>query len=88
MSVDIDSANEYLNNIFIPKINAKFSYKINKTMMKENNSFDLELNLIISEKYERLIDNASTVKYKNNSFIYDILNIITFLIGENYGIHI
>ena len=27
-------------------------------------------------------------KYKNNSYKYDILNIITFLVGENYGIHI
>ena len=66
---DIDSANEYLNNVFIPKMNAKFSYKINKTMMKENNYSDLELNLIISEKYERLIDNASTVKYKIKYYI-------------------
>ena len=63
---DIDSANDYLNNIFIPKMNAKFSYKINNTMMKENNYSELELNLIISEKYERLIDNASSIKYKNN----------------------
>ena len=66
---DIDSANEYLNNIFIPKMNAKFSYKINKTMMKQNNYSDLELNLIISEKYERLIDNASSIKYKNKYYI-------------------
>lgn len=66
---DIDSANEYLNNVFIPKMNAKFSYKINKTMMKENNYSDLELNLIISEKYERLIDNASAIKYKNKYYI-------------------
>lgn len=66
---DIDSANEYLNNVFIPKMNAKFSYKINKTMMKKNNYSDLELNLIISEKYERLIDNASSIKYKNKYYI-------------------
>ena len=66
---DIDSANEYLNNIFIPKMNAKFSYKINKNVMKENNYSDLELNLIISEKYERLIDNASSIKYKNKYYI-------------------
>lgn len=66
---DIDSANEYLNNVFIPKMNAKFSYKINKTMMKQNNYSDLELNLIISEKYERLIDNASSIKYKNKYYI-------------------
>lgn len=33
----IDEANDYLNNIFIPKINKKFSYKIdeNKSMMKK-----------------------------------------------------
>lgn len=66
---DIDSANEYLNNVFIPKMNAKFSYKINKTMMKENNYSDLELNLIISKKYERLIDNASAIKYKNKYYV-------------------
>ena len=66
---DIDSANEYLNNVFISKMNAKFSYKINKTMMKKNNYSDLELNLIISEKYERLIDNASSIKYKNKYYI-------------------
>lgn len=66
---DIDSANEYLNNIFIPKMNSKFSYKINKTMMRENNYTDLELNLIISEKYERIIDNASSIKYKNKYYV-------------------
>ncbi len=66
---DIDSANDYLNNIFIPKMNAKFSYKINNTMMKENNYSELELNLIISEKYERLIDNASSIKYKNKYYV-------------------
>ena len=66
---DIDSANEYLNNIFIPKMNANFLYKINKNVMKENNYSDLELNLIISEKYERLIDNASSIKYKNKYYI-------------------
>ena len=66
---DIDSANDYLNNIFIPKMNAKFSYKINNTMMKENNYSKLELNLIISEKYERLIDNASSIKYKNKYYV-------------------
>lgn len=66
---DIDSANEYLNNVFIPKMNAKFSYKINQSVMKENNYSELELNLIISEKYERLIDNASSIKYKNKYYV-------------------
>lgn len=66
---NIDLANDYLNNVFIPKMNAKFSYKINKSMMKENNYTEEELNLIISEKYERLIDNASSIKYKNKYYV-------------------
>lgn len=67
----IDEANDYLNNIFIPKINKKFSYKIdeNKSMMKKNNYSEFELNLIISEKYERIIDNASSIKYNNKYYI-------------------
>lgn len=67
----IDEANDYLNNIFIPKINKKFSYKIdeNKSMMKKNNYSEFELNLIVSEKYERIIDNASSIKYNNQYYI-------------------
>lgn len=67
----IDEANDYLNNIFIPKINKKFSYKIdeNKSMMKKNNYSEFELNLIISEKYERIIDNASSIKYNNKYYV-------------------
>lgn len=67
----IDEANEYLNNIFIPKMNKKFSYKIdeNKSMMKKNNYSEFELNLIISEKYVRVIDNASSIKYNTKYYI-------------------
>lgn len=67
----IDEANDYLNNIFIPKINKKSSYKIdeNKSMMKKNNYSEFELNLIISERYERIIDNASSIKYNNKYYI-------------------
>ena len=69
--IDIDEANRYLNEIFIPKMNKKFSYEIDKktSMMKTNNYSEQELNLIISEKYTRIIDNASSIKYDNKYYI-------------------
>lgn len=67
----LNEANDYLNNIFIPKINKKFSYEINPetSKMKSNNYTLEELNLIISEKYSRIIDNASSIKYNNKYYI-------------------
>ena len=64
-------ANEYLNNVFIPKMNAKFAYEINckKNDMKENKYSLEELNLIISEQYFRRIDNSSAIKYKGNYYV-------------------
>ena len=63
--IDIDSANKYLNEVFIPKMNKKFSYEIDpKTSRMRPNNYSLqELNLIISEKYTRIVDNASSIKY-------------------------
>ena len=68
---DINKANEYLNNIFIPKMNKKFSYEINfkTSKMKPNIYSEEELSLIISEKYIRIIDNASSIKYDNKYYI-------------------
>ena len=68
---DINNANEYLNNIFIPKMNKKFSYEIDykKSKMKPNIYSEEELSLIISEKYIRIIDNASSIKYDNKYYI-------------------
>ena len=68
---DIDEANRYLNEIFIPKMNKKFSYEIDKetSMMRTNNYSEQELNLIISEKYTRIIDNASSIKYANKYYV-------------------
>ncbi len=68
---DIDEANRYLNEVFIPKMNKKFSYEINPktSKMKPNNYTLEELNLIISEKVIRIIDNASSVKYNNKYYI-------------------
>lgn len=67
---DIDKANEYLNKIFIPKMNRKFSYAIDPktSKMRTNNYSEQELNLIISEKYNRIIDNASSIKYENKYY--------------------
>ena len=68
---DIDEANRYLNEVFIPKMNKKFSYEIDEktSMMKSNNYSEQELNLIISEKFTRIIDNASSIKYDNKYYI-------------------
>lgn len=68
---DIDEANKYLNEIFIPKMNKKFSYEIDEknSMMKTNNYSEQELNLIISERFTRIIDNASSIKYDNKYYV-------------------
>ena len=68
---EIDEANKYLNEIFIPKTNKKFSYEIDpKTSKMKPNNYSLEeLNLIISEKYTRIIDNASSIKYNNKYYV-------------------
>lgn len=67
----IDEANKYLNEEFIPKMNKKFSYAIdeNKSLMRENNYSEEELKLIISEKYTRIIDNASSISYGKKYYI-------------------
>lgn len=69
--VDIDKANEYLNNVFIPKINRKFSYDIDAENSKmQINDYSYEaLNLIIAERYQRLIDNASSISFKGDYYV-------------------
>ena len=69
--IDIDEANRYLNEVFIPKMNKKFSYQIDPetSKMRVNNYTQEELNLIISEKYTRIIDNASSIKYDNKYYV-------------------
>lgn len=68
---DIDEANRYLNEVFIPKMNKKFSYEIDSktSKMSPNNYTEEELNLIISEKYTRIIDNASSIKFSNKYYL-------------------
>ena len=68
---DIDEANRYLNEVFIPKMNKRFSYAIDEktSLMKENTYTEEELKLIISERKEKIIDNASCVSYKRKYYI-------------------
>ena len=67
----IEEANKYLNEIFIPKMNKKFSYDINpkKNVMRENSYTYDELKFIISIRTERTIDNASSLKYFGNYYM-------------------
>ena len=68
---DIDRANRYLNEVFIPKMNKKFSYDVDEknSKMRKNDYAEEQLNLIISEKYERIIDNASTISFQGKYYI-------------------
>ena len=68
---EIDKENEYLNKVFIKKMNEKFSYDINEknSMMKKNDYTNEDLNLIISEKYTRIIDNASSISFNGKYYI-------------------
>lgn len=82
--VDIDEANKYLNEVFIPKMNKKFSYEIEEenSMMKKSNYSEEELNLIISERTTRIIDNASSIKYENKYYVptnYDTGEIVSYM---------
>ena len=68
---DIDEANRHLNEIFIPKMNKRFSYAIDKktSLMRENTYTEEELKLIISERKDKIIDNASCISYKRKYYI-------------------
>lgn len=67
----IDEANDYLNNIFIPNMNKKFSYVIDEktSLMRKNEYTEEELKLIISERKDKIIDNASCI---SNNYKYYI----------------
>lgn len=68
---DIDEANKYLNGVFIPKINKKFSYAIDKktSLIKDNIYTQDELKLIISERKDKIIDNASCISFNKKYYI-------------------
>ena len=66
----IKDANKYLNDVFIPKMNERFAHKIDstKTLMRENSYSIEELSLIISERYQRIVDTGSCIKYMNKYY--------------------
>ncbi len=68
---DIDKANDYLNNVFIPKMNKRFSYVIDKkkSVMKQNTYTEEELKLIIAERKYKIIDNASSISYNCKYYV-------------------
>ena len=68
---DIDEANKYLNEVFIPKMNERFSYAIDKktSLMRENTYTEEELKLIVSERKDKIIDNASCISYNKKFYI-------------------
>lgn len=68
---DIDEANKYLNEVFIPKMNKRFSYAIDEktSVMRKNTYTEEELKLIISERKEKVIDNASCISYNKKYYI-------------------
>lgn len=68
---DIDESNKYLNELFIPKMNKRFSYAINEktSLMRVNSYTEEELKLIISERKEKVIDNASCISYNKKYYI-------------------
>lgn len=65
--VEDDKANKYLNEIFIPKMNRLSNPE--RDDMIENTYTISELNIIISERYTRKIDNASAIKYKSDYYV-------------------
>ena len=65
----IEEANKYLNEVFIPYMNSRFAYSIEKTLMKKNNYSKENLALIISERYERVIDSGSCIQYNKKYYI-------------------
>jgi len=68
---DIDSANKYLNEIFIPKFNEKFKYKAkneNDIHLKLNNIEKHNLDQYFSKKIERVVNNDFCIKFNREYY--------------------
>jgi len=82
----IDEANNYLNNTFIPYMNERFSYAIDEetSLMRPNTYTEEELKLIISERKDKIIDNASAISYNKKYHVpiqSDTGEIVNFMKG-------
>ena len=68
---DIDSANKYLNEIFLPKFNEKFKYKAkneNDLHLKLNNIEKHNLDQYFSKKIERVVNNDFCIKFNREYY--------------------
>jgi len=82
----IDEANNYLNNTFIPYMNERFSYAIDEetSLMRPNTYTEEELKLIVSERKDKIIDNASAISYNKKYHVpiqSDTGEIVNFMKG-------
>lgn len=68
---DIDSANKYLNEVFLPKFNKKFKYEArneNDLHLKLNDIEKNNLNQYFSKKTERVVNNDFCIKFNHNFY--------------------
>ena len=68
---DIDSANQYLNEIFLPKFNKKFKYEARNEddlHLKLNNNDKNNLNQYFSKKIERVVNNDFCIKFNHEYY--------------------
>ncbi len=68
---DIDSANKYLNEIFLPKFNEKFKYEArneNDLHLKLNDIEKQNLNQYFSRKTERIVNNDYCIKFNHKYY--------------------
>jgi len=68
---DIDSANKYLNEVFLPKFNEKFKYEArseNDLHLELNDIEKNNLNQYFSRKTERTVNNDYCIKFNNEYY--------------------
>lgn len=98
---DIDSANKFLNEVFLPKFNVKFNKhaRWNYNLHTQLSKVELDnINQIFADTYDRKIANDFTISFqnkyyqlyrnKNKSYMIKPWNIVTVEIHLNWEIHI
>lgn len=66
---DMDQANAYLINVFIPDFNRRFALDLNSVeSVFEQSPSDEEINYTLAVLAPRKFDNGSSIKYKNNYY--------------------
>lgn len=65
---DYDNANEYLQKIFIPSFNRRFTVKPVQSESAFVPLAGIDLMLVLSEHYERTVSNDNTIRYQGVTF--------------------